>query len=537
MTIMDVCAGRSFERPAQRHWRRILVALIAAGAVSARTARADDVIEDPELAAVPHEKPVAPPPANGPHETTWRTTIHTRWGVDTDWTRASQDIVEGTTVATLEAEQRRSDALLLSVGLRARHGFFAHQSGAASYTLDVAPLSLFADVTPGAGYHFRVGYQQITLGRFDLFSATNFLATYDLRSGPVTMSEAAPIATPAVRFDFDKFRGFTLQAFYLPFFVPDLVALYGTDYALLSGLDRLRLPGVEAERQVLERAFTRSGLTTLGTDALQALAPAPDFRSPQGGIRATLYGSAGELSATVGTALEPLPTVILTPAFTGYLNSVATAFATAAQQMTAVQLPAASDAVLDRPLRVEHNRYGLVSVDGAFDVGPIQIGAEAAYMLDRTLLATTPATAAAPAPVGVPERVSVSQFGLRGEYVKGSEWAVVVESFFAMALRNPSLPGATWFGLDGRYGYGVGLGAQYTPEKSRLRFELGGAAFAVASYVVMPRIEWEALNAFFLELGAVIIQGQVPTLFTRNWSMGGLYNDADQVFVGVRWSP
>jgi hypothetical protein len=531
MTIMDVCAGCSIERPAQR-LGRWLVAFAVVYGIDVRAARADDVIEDPELAAVPHEAPVAPPPANGPHETTWRTTIHSRWGVDTDWTRASQDIVEGTTVATLEAEQRRSDALLLSVGLRARHGFFAHRSGAASYQLDVAPLSLFADVTPGAGYHFRVGYQQITLGRFDLFSATNFLATYDLRSGPVTMSEAAPIATPAIRFDFDKLRGFTLQAFYLPFFVPDLVALYGTDYALLSGIDRLRLPNSDITRQALERAFTRSGLTTLGTDALQALAPAPDFRSPQGGIRATLYGSAGELSATAGTALEPLPTVILSPAFTTLLNTPA------GMQPSAQLISAAGD----RPLRVEHNRYGVASVDGAFDVGPLQIGAEAAYMLDRTLLATTPgrpATATTPAtvPVGVPERVNVSQFGLRGEYVKGSELAVVVESFFAMAMRNPAFPGATWFGLDGRYGYGVGLGAQYTPEKSRLRFELGGAAFAVASYVIMPRIEWEALNAFFLELGAVFIEGQVPTLFTRNWSMGGLYNDADQVFVGVRWSP
>ncbi len=213
MTIMRFCAGRSLERPAQRLGRCILAALVVASAVGARTARADDVIEDPDLAGVPHETPVAPPAANGPHETTWQATIHTRWGVDTDWTRASQDIVEGTTIAALEAEQRRSDSLLLSAGLRMRHGFGVHQSGAAHYELDVAPLSLFADVTPGAGYHVRAGYQIITLGRFDLFSATNFLATYDLRSGPVTMSEAAPIATPAIRFDFDKFRGFTLQAF------------------------------------------------------------------------------------------------------------------------------------------------------------------------------------------------------------------------------------------------------------------------------------------------------------------------------------
>ena len=536
MTIMDVCAGCSIERPARRLCRWVLPALVASTVV-ARTARADDVIEDPDLAGVPHEAPVAPQPANAPHETAWRTTIHSRWGVDTDWTRPSQDIVEGTTIASLEAEQRRSDSLLLSAGLRMRHGFGVHQSGAAHYELDVAPLSLFADVTPGAGYHVRAGYQQITLGRFDLFSATNFLATYDLRSGPVTMSEAAPIATPAIRFDFDKFRGFTLQAFYLPFFVPDLIALYGTDYSLWSPLDRVS--NTNPTRQVLERAFTRSGLTTLGTNALQALAPPPDFRSPQGGIRATLYGSAGELSATVGTALEPLPTLAVSPAFASYLGDVSTEIMNAAAAMRPAMIPAPSDAALDRPIRVEHNRYGIASVDGAFDVGPVQVGVEAAYMLDRTLLGTAPANPATAmgVPVGVAERVNVAQFGLRAEYVKGQEWAAVVESFFAMALRNPAPPAVSWFGMDGRYAYGVAAGVHYTPEKSRLRFELGGAALAVATYLIMPRVEWEALNTFFLELGAVFIQGRAPNIFARNISMGGLYDDSDQVFVGVRWSP
>ncbi len=506
---------------------------VAAFSLAARSARADDVIEDPELAAVPHEAPVAAPPSNGPRETTWHTTLHTRWGVDTDWTRPSQDVVEGTTVAALEVEQRRSDTLLLSAGLRVRHGFAVHQSGAAAYTLDVAPLSLFADVTPGPGYHVRVGYQVISMGRFDLFSATNFLSTYDLRSGPVTMSEASPIATPAVRFDFDKVRGFTLQAFYVPFFVPDLIALYGTDYALLSPLDRLNTETGNATREVFERALGRSGLTTLSTDALQALAPPPDFRSPQGAIRATLYGSAGELSATVGTALEPLPTLVLSPAFSSYLNSTATAIAQMAP------LPTAPDSVWDHPIGVEHPRYGIASLDGAFDVGPVQLGAEAAYMLDRTLMATGPGTPAnGNIPIGNPERVNMAQFGLRAEYVRGTEWAVVVESFLAMAMRNPSAAGAGWFGMDGRYAYGVAAGAHYTPEKSRLRFELGGAALAVATYVLMPRVEWEALNAFFLELGAVFVQGHTPfVLGVPNTSLGGLYNDVDQVFIGARWAP
>ena len=496
--------------------------------LGARAALADQVIDDPELAAVPHEAQVAPPPANGPHDTTWRATVHTRWGVDTDWTRASQDIVEGTTIASLEAEQRRSDTLLLSAGLRVRHGFAVHQSGAALYELDVAPLSLYADVTPGAGYHVRAGYQIISMGRFDLFSATNFLATYDLRSGPVTMSEASPIATPALRFDFDKFRGFTLQAFYLPFFVPHVVDAYGTNYALTSAFDRAHL-GNDASRVALERAFGRSAITTGSTAALAALAPPPDFREPQGALRATFYGSVGELSATVGTALEPLPTLSTSPAFAAYLASIATG---------TTPTPAQVNAAGDHPIQAQHWRYGIASLDAAIDAGPLQLGAEASYMLHRTLLGAKPALTTTGVPTASAEQVNMAQFGLRAEYVQGTEWAVVVESFFAVAMRNPTDPTLAWLGMDGRYQYGVATGVHYTPEKSRLRFEFGGAALAVATYLLMPRIEWEALNSFFLELGGVFVEGKKPgPLGSHPFSFGGLYTDVDQVFVGARWSP
>jgi hypothetical protein len=122
--------------------------------------------------------------------------------------------------------------------------------------------------------------------------------------------------------------------------------------------------------------------------------------------------------------------------------------------------------------------------------------------------------------------------------VQGQQWAVVVEGFAAVASRNPSIPGYAWVGLDGRNEYGVALAARYMPEKSRLRFELAGAALAIETYMAMPRIEWEALNAFFLELGAVFVEGARPgPLGSHPYSLGGLYTDVDQVFVGARWTP
>jgi hypothetical protein len=494
---------------------------VAACAVlfATRTARGDEIIEDPELAAVPHEATVAPPPKDGPRDAIWRVNLHTRWGVDTDWTRSSQDIVEGTSIAAVEVEQRRSDSLLLSAGLRARYAVGVHQDGAARYELDLAPLSLFADVTPGAGFHVRAGYQTVTMGRFDFFSPTNFLAVYDLRSGPVTMPEASAVATPALRFDMDHFRGFTLQAFYLPFFQPHIVTGYGTDYALFSVFDRTGALGTDQGRQVFERVLGRSGVTTVSTSLLQAFGPAPDLRNPQGSLRATLYGSAGELSATVGTALEPLPTVTFSSAFQTFLRN----------PLLGLQ---DTDALLDHPIRVEYPRYAVASLDGALDAGPWQLGAEAAYMFGRTLLGTSPTQ------LGIAERVGVAQFGLRAELVESAGWAAEIETFFAMASRRPTDPSLRWFGFDDRYQYGVAAGAHWSPEKSHWRFEFGGAAMAVATIVLAPRIEWEAVNTLFFELGGVFVQGSHPgVLGSYNMSFGGFFTDVDQVFLGVRWSP
>jgi hypothetical protein len=404
------------------------------------------------------------------------------------------------------------------------------RKGGATYTeLDVVPLSAFADVTPAEGYHVRAGYQTITMGRFDLFSATNFLAVYDIRSGPVTMPDAAAVGQPALRFDFDKISGFSVQAFYLPFFVPDLVTVYGTDYAMLASYDRWADASPPASGATpLPPWATRSTLVALSTNGLRAFAPAPNLTTPQGAIRANLNGSAGELAATVGTALERLPTIGIDP----------------------------NAAPLDS-LIVHHDRFGVASIDAATDVGPVQFGFEGAYHIHRTLagagFVTVPPTTMGGTPTTAPALPYVGhsdlvQLGLRAEVVAG-DLAAEVEMFGIAALSKPKDPTYQWLTLEkGRYFRGIAGGVHYELEASRLRFELGGGYLTGPTYLVMPRIEWEAVKTLYLELGAVFIGGRTPNWTApagapnafwgnANLSLGGLYSDADQVFTGVRWVP
>lgn len=544
------------------------LALLVAVLGLTRAAWADDVISDPELdgpragkdgtpKAVSGEQTISDPELDGKktaapappapsvpagEPTVWRVVLQTRWGVDTRWERPSEDVFEETTIGVVEAQQRASDDVFYSVGIRGRHADGWRQDGKSHYSLDAVPVSGFVDARVADGMHLRAGYQVTQLGRFDLFSATNFLAVYDLRSGPVTMPDASAVAQPALRFDVDRIPGLTIQAYYVPFFQPNIVDVYGTDYALLSGIDRELDRSLNPARASLERELNgRSGVLRASNGIFGAFTPEPNLATPQGALRATLHGTAGELSATVGTALEHLPTPRIGTGAQIFGNT----------------LPA---------FGADYGRFWVASIDGATDIGPVQVGFEGAFMKDRTLGATrdslppgastlTPSTDCQQktptnpdaCPFSRPGRTDMAQGGLRAEFVQGTEWAVGLESFVAVALEQPSQQGIlgtrklTWGTLEqGRYWKGVAGAVSWSPEKTGLRFDLAGIAFSGPSYAILPRAEWEAFTRVYFELGAVFVEGPWKGAYTTaapNISIGGFFSDVDQVFMGIRWMP
>jgi hypothetical protein len=370
------------------------------------------------------------------------------------------------------------------------------------------------------------------MGRFDAFSGTNFLAAYDLRSGPATMAEASELGQPALRFDMDRVSGFLLQTWYLPFFQPDIVTVYGSDYAILAPLshqidDMAGQQGIAARnaRSALEASLGRSGLAVASTHAIQAFGPEASLSSPQGAVRATVHGSAGELSATVGTALERLPAITFSRAFSDAI---------------------ARGSIVDPgSIKVIYNRFSIASIDGALDVGPFQLGAEATFMKNRTLLAaSSQVSASGVVPPPVPEQTDLLYGGLRAEYAGTGAFAAALEAFIADAPQDPAAPAAgesqrAWMAFEhGRYFRGLAAGFQLAPEESRIRLEVGGLVLSGPTYVLLPRFEWEALKRFYLEVGGVVIGGPTPGIFgLPTMSYGGLYNDVDQVFVGAKWVP
>jgi hypothetical protein len=363
----------------------------------------------------------------------------------------------------------------------------------------------------------RAGYQIISIGRFDFWSATNFLTMLDLRNGPATMPEATEVAQPALRTDIDISQALTLQAFYVPFFQPHLVSLIGTDYSILKGLETDDA-SAELVRTTIARAVDRSDISALTSDATRALAPRAGPEHPQAALRLTARSDAGELAFTAGTALERLPAFELSPELEAFLLDPDPARAVAAAQS-------------DKPIRVVHNRFTVLALDGATDIGPFQVGLETAYMQNRTLYAARPDR------VPRPGSSDIGQAALRLELAE-ADVAGLVEGFYAYAFDEPGDPERRFQLLeDGRWLRGVAAAVHWALGQSGLALDLFGLVAVGPSYFFAPRVEWQALDGFYVELGGFIFEGPEKGAFDPEISLGGVYDDADQVFVGLRFLP
>jgi hypothetical protein len=510
-------------------------------------AAADDIILDPELEGIPPASGADPQsaPASDREDYTGivRMVLRSRFGVDVEWDDPREEVWEATQMALFEATVRRSENLRFMVGLRGRHQFSAMQKDTAEtpserVLLDAAPTAGYADATLTDGLHLRAGYQIVRMGRFDVFSATNFLDGLDMRNGPATMPEAAEFAQPALRLDWDAQQWLSLKAVYLPFFQPHIVELSDSDYALMPlnqasmGNIATGIIGPEGDelsdyvRELMIDHLPRSARSRMNESSFSAFAPDPDLTDPQGALRITAHGPAGEVALTAGTALERLPAVAMTEENYELMSDL----------MRSGVVGQPPDLQVDDPLAMQifYNRFYVFSLDGATDVGPVQVGAEAAYLMDRTMYAVS--EGAFPSP----QYTDMLHLGLRAEYVGGTEWLATLEGFFAYSLYLPAYDDQEWMFMEqNRFMSGGALHLAWSPSDWGWTFEASGALLNGPSYLVAPRIEARLVAELYAEVGAFFVGGPSSSsgFGGPETTLGGIYDDVDQVFVGLRWLP
>jgi len=518
------------------------------------SARAADpstqLIEDPELG------PDLPPLTHAPAPSVARDytpqsevhmALHTRVNRDFVQDYAREDIWESISILTLDATLRRSETLRLGVGMLGRYRVASlarslPDQPAVDYELDARPTSGYVDVTLAHGLHVRAGYQPVALGRFDAFSASNVLSAVDLRDGAATAPGRPELGQLALLIDYDLTASLSVRAIYIPFFTPHLFAVTDSDYAftrdtrsraeIQSACNTVATQTGLAACDDVGRHLLRQTRDRLAQSALDAFAPQTDLSHPQAALRATWHGSAGEISATVATALEHLPTLRPGPLLrtlwvTPDLNADLTGLST-------TKLP-----------DVEYNRFALASVDAAIDVGSFSWGVELAYQFHRTLSAV--GTGAYPnlqtgaggdaRTLPMPGFSDVVHAGARLEYTRSATWIATVEGFGAYALATPKDPERSWLFLeDGRLLHGIVGLLGYTTGFG-VTLQLSAAWLSGPSYMIAPRILFNLSPGLQLETGVFVIDGRSPPNFaTPVLSIGGLWNNLDHVFVGLRAS-
>jgi hypothetical protein len=507
----------------------------------AAAAGGDSVISDPELSGASHSQPSAEASMSSsqPDAGDVRLVLHTRGWYDVRQDDPREEIWDSMTVAAMEATIRRSESLRFSIGIIASYHWASlaadvSDANAQRYALDAMPTTGYVDATVAAGLHVRLGYQPVHLGRFDAFSATNVLSSFDVRQGPATLAEVPEVGQLAALVDLDVSRWLSLRAIYIPFFTPNIVSLLEGPYALIhlrqpqidatvSGLGMLFDP--EQLRALLGSNLSRGDREAIASTALSTFAPPANLMYPQGALRATAHGPIGELAATFATALEHTPAFRLSDAAMKSLT------------MNPPELP--SD---PNPISVEYNRYALVSVDGAIDAGPFSIGFELAYQWHRTLYAVGIASLdpiTSQYAIAQPDFTDVAQAGLRIEYVQGAHWLFALESFGLYAISAPSDPHRGWMFLQrGAYAYGAGGLFGYSADFG-LQLELGASFFMGPSFILSPRIAYTIVDGLDAEIGGLFIMGPTPSTeySTPNVAIGGILNTVQHVFLGMRWRP
>lgn len=522
----------------------------------------EQIILDPELAALAlptSAPPLAATAARASPSAQVRAVLHSRFAGDLHREDAREEVWESTTLATLDASIRRSERVRFALGMRARYRFATladdvPDASAAQHMLDAVPTAGYADVTLAPGWHLQVGYQPVHLGRFDVFSATNFLAVSDLRDGPSSMPEgAAEVGQLAVLVDYDASSWLSLRAIYVPFFVSHIVSLTESDYALfpatqagtdeaINGAAGTTMGASRRLRMLLRNNLSRDDRASIAQTGFAAFAPEPTFTSPQAALRLTAHGPDGEVAATLGTGLEHLPALALSQSFIDY------AFESSIENEGYL-------AAAPRPVSMRHDRFLVASLDGATDLGPLTVGAELAYLGNRTLYALRAPGLAQGYPS--PAHGDLAHLGLRAEYAASAEWLAALETFGDYALDAPSdgtckrprrlVDESTTFGecrymflSHGRFVAGAAVVTSVSPAALGLHFELSAAVITGPTLVLLPRIgyePWDDLQLEF-EIGALLIEGKKPSpAGTPEVAIGGAFDHVDQAFVGVRYQP
>ncbi|NRA32988.1 MAG: hypothetical protein HRU17_06570 [Polyangiaceae bacterium] len=438
-----------------------------------------------------------------------------------------EDVLGTVHTASIGVEHEASEYTRYAIAVRGRFDFGQRQNNVLSdppqrYSFDIVPISAYIDHTVADGLHLRGGYQVIATGRFDVFESANPLGVKDMRSGPLTPPGMTDIGQLAARLDFEPQPWMGVQLYFVPLFEPHKVNLVGTDYALLA-IAEMDMADNESKDigEIEAKMGGRSSLSTSSMDTARNSGPTADFRHPQALARVEIRSPTAELAITAATTIAKIPVIEVSREFYAYINAD-----NPSSKMKA-------DAANGRPLEATYNRYYVAAADVATDVGPTQVGFQAAVDINKTMNAVRPNERP------LAGTTNLLHFAARMEWIEDEVATIIGEGFYMKTTSGPADDRRAWFGFS-TAGTLMGIGGIVQITKfDPINIELGGTYIGFESpetILLTPRVSYEYSDNLILEAGAVIIEGKAPAeLGTPNTAIGGVYSTTDQVFVGFKY--
>ena len=336
---------------------------------------------------------------------------------------------------------------------------------------------------------FRVGLQRIAWGRGDIISPNDVLNARDLRDPLLAETEALRIPTFAVRTDFDFGGGASLQLVVQPFFEPDKIDLYGTNWAGIQPTSDPQLRGFfNLMSQLVDPNAFQSLLST-------GILPARDGSDTSLGARFSWTAPHLDVGHYYHYGFDTLPQITLDPMFAEQLAMID--FKTAKPQDIAPYLTS-------HPLTAKFVRRHHVGTDLVTTFDTFALRFDVAYDSNRVFYTPQLQSFLSDAFTGV---VSL-------EYQTGDVGKLVLVEAVLQHLGTtpPPLLGYT----ENNYGAAAVFRWTFADHfETELRSFVGGGPFM---YIVRPQLAYK-WTSFAIKAGLVLIGGDpnsIGDFFSRN---------------------
>lgn len=468
------------------------------------------ILEDDES---PAEKPTSKQPVSKPIRALFSGHYSSRFGVDFSFDGAQEDIFEWRNRLDLNLSYEAGANFKVVTNGRFTHWLWLEGEKEAGDTRQATDRSTYAADLREAylvwrlqmGLEITLGQRILTWGRTDFSKPLDVLSPIDLRDGPIDMNATSRLSVFNLELS-QTIGNVNLSLVWIPFFRPNRMELFGSDWSMLK--PQLKLP-VPAEYLGLLGAIHPTRYEEMQGLLSSTEDPAQDgIRGADVGFRLTTNWGGVDLGLAYAYQWDKMPMVKIdseriTTSMLGVIGGDSKSV----------------DALRDA-MQIRYERRHVVGFDMNVVFGSFSLKADVAYLHEHTLYTEDFDSLRHP---------SIA-WALQLDYLYENSLAISVEFSHQAFFGVPENTSLMFFEADM-----MRLSAMIEARFGRndmFRLQLAGMyGITQKDLIVTPRFTWRQSGLLSLDVGAMIFIGDPDIL-----SMGSLFETASFGYMSARLS-